>query len=121
MKPVSHTAGSSNFIDTLSLSVSDEVGSGAKWVRIDKNLNLLSETNVSTKPTSDFSKLDPNFVALSKIYRSGKITVKIPTIKQSLDNLVKNSPACTVTAPKIRETPFSAVLSNFANSFHMIT
>ena len=70
----------------------------------------MSKTNVSTKPTSDISsKLDPNYVALSKLYRSGKITVKLPTVKQSLDNLVKNSPAYIVTAPKIRETLFSAV------------
>ena len=87
-------------------------------VRIDKKLNLSSETNVSAKPTSDNSfKLDLNYVALSKLCRSGKIIVKLPTVKQSLDNLVKNSPACTVTAPKIRETPFSAVFSNFAQQF----
>ena len=121
MELVSHTAGSSNFNDSLSQkhpSVSDNVESDAKWVRIDKNLNLLSETNVSTIPTSDNSlKLDPNYVALTKLYRSGKIMVKLPTVKQSLDKLVPNSPDCIVTAPKIRETPFSAVFSNFAQQF----
>ena len=114
MEPVSHTAGSSNFNDSLSQkhsSVSDNV-------ELTKNLNWSSETNVSSKPTSDNSlKLDPNYFVLSKLYRSGKITVKLPTVKQSLDKLVKNSRACTVTAPKRRETPFSAVFSNFAQQF----
>ena len=91
MKPVSHTACSSKFINTLSRkcsSVYDPVESVAKGVRFEENSILLSETNVSTKPTSDFSKLDPNFGVLSKTNRSGKIMVKLSTVKQSLNNLV---------------------------------
>ena len=41
VKPISHTAGPSNFIDSLSQkhsSVSDYVESDVKWFRFDKNL-----------------------------------------------------------------------------------
>ena len=67
MNPISCTAGSSNFADSLSKEhsfVSDQVESNVKQVRIDENSFLSSETTVSTKPT--FSDLDSHFDALEK-------------------------------------------------------
>ena len=66
----------------------------------------------TAKLTFDFSELDPLFDALDKLKRSDTIQVTFP--KQSLGILVKKSPACTVTALEIKDTPFLAVFSHFA-------
>ena len=116
MNSVSHTAGSSNFVDSLSKKrsyVSDQVKSNIKQVRFDKNPVLPSKTIVSSKPT--FSDLDSHFDALEKLKRSGAIQVTYP--KQSSGILVKKLPTSAVTVPKIENTLFSAVFSNFAQQF----
>ena len=67
MNSVSHTAGSSNFVDSLSKKhsyISDQAKANIKRVRFDENSVLLSETIVSSKPT--FSDLDPYFDKLEK-------------------------------------------------------
>ena len=68
MKSLLNTAGPSNFCDIQSQklsTISDQVESDVNHVRFDKNSILMSETNVSTEPTYDFLKLDPNFDALN--------------------------------------------------------
>ena len=54
---------------------------------------------------------------MDKLKGSGKIQVTFPTVKQSSGILVKKSPAYTVSAPKIKDTLFLAVFSNFAQQF----
>ena len=76
MNPISHTAGSSNFADSLPKKrsyVSDQVSSNVKRVRFDENPVLLSETIVSSKPT--FLDLDSHFDALENLKRRGAIQV----------------------------------------------
>ena len=82
MKSLLNTAGPSNFCDIQSQklsTISDQVESDVNHVRFDKNSILMSETNVSTEPTYDFSKLDPNFDALNNSF--GKINVDLPSVK----------------------------------------
>ena len=112
------TAGSSNSLDSQSRKrsfPSDQVDSNTKRVRFDKNSILSSEINISSEPTYDYSQLESNFNALNKDI--GKIKVILPSVKQSRINLAKKLPACTVTAVKAKESPFSAAFSSFAQQF----
>ena len=91
MKNDSHTAGSSNSLDSQSRKCSfpsDQIDSNTKRVRFDKNSIFLSEINISSEPTYNYSQLESNFDALNKGF--GKIEVNSPFVKQSRVNLVRN-------------------------------